>query len=103
MGTIVMPGLRKGSVTPPASKSHLHRLLIADFLAGDRSRLGDDPADSQDIIATKRCLKALDTDATDVVLDCGESARRCASWRPSLRRWARKRPSRRRDVWRTVR
>lgn len=73
MGTIVTPGLRKGTVTPPASKSHLHRLLIADFLAGDRSRLGDDPADSQDIVATKRCLKALDTDTVDVVLDCGES------------------------------
>lgn len=73
MGTVIQPGLRTGSVTPPASKSHLHRLLIADFLAGDRSRLGDDPADSQDIIATKRCLKALDTAAVDVILDCGES------------------------------
>ena len=73
MGTVLQPGLRQGTVTPPASKSHLHRLLIADFLAGDRSRLGDDPADSQDIVATKRCLKALDTDAADVVLDCGES------------------------------
>ena len=74
MGTIVTPGLRKGSVTPPASKSHLHRLLIADFLAGDRSRLGDDPADSQDIIATKRCLKALDTDASAEAAKAGDLA-----------------------------
>ena len=73
MGTVVTPGLRRGSVAPPASKSHLHRLLIADFLAGDRGRLADDPADPQDILATKRCLRALDTDAADVVLDCGES------------------------------
>ena len=73
MATILTPGLRRGSVTPPASKSHLHRLLIADFLAGDRGRLADDPADSQDVVATKRCLRALDTDAADVVLDCGES------------------------------
>ena len=73
MDTVIAPGLRRGSATPPASKSHLHRLLIADFLAGDRSRLADDPADAQDIVATKRCLRALDTDATDVILDCGES------------------------------
>ena len=30
----VMPGRRKGRVSVPLSKSHLHRLLIADFLAG---------------------------------------------------------------------
>lgn len=73
MGTLLTPGLRRGTVTPPASKSHLHRLLIADFLSGEHSRLADDPADAQDIVATKRCLRALDTDAAEVLLDCGES------------------------------
>ncbi|MGN0855314.1 MAG: 3-phosphoshikimate 1-carboxyvinyltransferase [Kiritimatiellia bacterium] len=72
MATVLLPGLRQGAVTPPASKSHLHRLLIADFLAGDTRRLGDDPADAQDIAATKRCLRALAA-AKEVVLDCGES------------------------------
>ena len=70
---LIAPGLRMGAAEVPRSKSHLHRLLIADFLAGDRRRLADDPDDSDDIRATKRCLRALDTDATDVTLDCGES------------------------------
>ena len=69
----VRTGKRKGTVRIPVSKSHLHRLLIADYLAGDRSRLADDPSDADDIRATKRCLRALD-DATDTpCLDCGES------------------------------
>ena len=70
---LIEPGLRRGAAEVPRSKSHLHRLLIADFLAGDRRRLADDPDDSDDIKATKRCLRALDTDRTEVTLDCGES------------------------------
>ncbi len=70
---ILKPGLRKGVVTPPPSKSHLHRLLIADFLAGDTSRLTADDADSADIVATKRCLRALAEPTATPVLDCGES------------------------------
>ena len=31
---IIQPGMRTGTVQVPFSKSHLHRLLIADFLAG---------------------------------------------------------------------
>ncbi len=69
----VKTGIRKGTVTAPVSKSHLHRLLIADFLAGDRSRLAADASDPDDIRATKRCLLALDTETETPVLDCGES------------------------------
>ena len=47
-------GPRFGTVTPPPSKSHLHRLLIADFLAGGRDHLSDSPDDSADIAATRR-------------------------------------------------
>ncbi len=70
---IVMPGLRKGCVTPPPSKSHLHRLLIADFLAGDVQRLRADETDAADIVATKRCLRALAEDTSTPILPCGES------------------------------
>ena len=66
-------GPRVGVVTPPPSKSHLHRLLIADFLAGGRDRFGPSPDDSADIEATRRCLRALASDNPDPVLDCGES------------------------------
>ena len=57
--TTIQPGKRTGSVTIPRSKSHEHRLLVADFLAGDYSRLAPAEGDSEDIIATKRCLEAL--------------------------------------------
>ncbi len=70
---LIEPGLRKGVATPPPSKSHLHRLLIADFLAGDMSRLAPDASDSKDIEATKRCLRALAEPGGAPVLDCGES------------------------------
>lgn len=69
----IEPGLRRGHVTVPRSKSHEHRLLIADFLAGDDSRLADAEDDSDDILATKRCLRALRTDEPMSLLDCGES------------------------------
>jgi len=70
---LIAPGHRRGAANPPRSKSHLHRLLIADFLAGDLSRLADDPGDPEDIKATKRCLKALAGRDSSPVLDCGES------------------------------
>ena len=75
MGAITLrPGRLSGVVTPPLSKSHLHRLLIANFLAGDRSSLEKSEEDCEDILATKRCLKALSKPEYDCVLDCGESA-----------------------------
>ncbi len=71
--TTIQPGKRTGSVKIPRSKSHEHRLLVADFLAGDYSRLVPAEGDSEDIIATKRCLEALKGDSQLAVLDCGES------------------------------
>ena len=67
------PGHRSGHVEAPRSKSHEHRLLIADFLAGDMSRLEARDGDSDDIVATKRCLAALADDNPTPLLDCGES------------------------------
>ena len=69
----IEPGARRGSVVAPRSKSHEHRLLIADFLAGDYSRLAPREGDADDIQATKRCLLALAGDDTAPFLDCGES------------------------------
>jgi 3-phosphoshikimate 1-carboxyvinyltransferase len=69
----IQPGRRTGSVGIPRSKSHEHRLLVADFLAGDYSRLPPAEGDSEDILATKRCLGALKGDSQLCVLDCGES------------------------------
>ena len=69
----VLPGKRKGSVLVPLSKSHLHRLLVADFLAGgDTYRHGLESC--EDVDATRRCLlaRAENTGALPV-LDCGES------------------------------
>lgn len=55
------------------SKSHAHRVLIAEFLAGRVSSLADDPIDCDDIAATKRCLRALGAGGTELELDVGES------------------------------
>lgn len=66
-------GKRRGRVVPPDSKSDLHRLLVARFLGGDMSMLGESQGDSADIAATKRCLRALAGGASEPVLDCGES------------------------------
>ena len=68
------PGVRRGRVTAPISKSHLHRLLIAAFLHDPKRTFAFDAEDSADIAATKRCLNAM-AQATDakLVLDCGES------------------------------
>lgn len=70
---VIEPGRRRGRVEAPRSKSHEHRLLIADFLAGDYSRLAPREGDADDIQATKRCLLALAGDDTAPFLDCGES------------------------------
>ena len=69
----IQPGKRRGRVVAPPSKSHEHRLLIADFLAGDMRRVGAAPTDSEDVRATKRCLLALSMDGDMPLLDCGES------------------------------
>jgi 3-phosphoshikimate 1-carboxyvinyltransferase len=75
-------GPRRGSVVPPPSKSHLHRLLIAYFLAGGRDRIQPSPDDSADIAATRTCLRALADDIPDPLLDCGESGSTLRFLRP---------------------
>lgn len=67
------PGPRRLQITVPPSKSHAHRLLIANFLAGDRACLAPADGDSADVQATKRCLAALAEQTATPVLDCGES------------------------------
>lgn len=64
-------GLRKGVMRLAQSKSHAHRVLIAEFLSGRTASLADDPIDCDDILATKRCLRALA--AGESTLDCNES------------------------------
>lgn len=88
MKVTITPGPLVGPITPPASKSQSHRLMIAAALAQGRSQL-DNLSLSQDIDATLRCLEALgarwDGSAITGVprtgaafhplpcLDCGES------------------------------
>lgn len=79
---IIPNGKRQGCVTPPISKSHLHRLLIADFLGGDNIRLNDAPNDPEDILATKRCLRALQEPTAKPTLDLGESGSTARFIRP---------------------
>ena len=69
--TVLEPGLRAGVLRVPPSKSHAHRVLIAEFLAGRTASLAPDAADCDDVRATKRCLAALA--AGEAALDCGES------------------------------
>ena len=73
MNVTITPGLLRGAITPPPSKSQAHRLLIAAALADGESRI-ENLADSQDIQATRRCMAALKAPGEDLpVLDCGES------------------------------
>ena len=73
--TRLEPGLRHGTMTVPVSKSHAHRVLIAEFLAGRTACLSPALDDCDDVAATKRCLTALDGRplSTPLPLDCGES------------------------------
>ena len=73
MNLTITPARLSGCVTPPPSKSLSHRLLIAAALAGEGSVIHD-PADSQDIRATRRCLSELTTSGSFLPhFDCGES------------------------------
>lgn len=58
MNAVVAPGERTGKVTPPASKSHAHRLFIAaSFSDGPKTVVCREV--SKDIEATINCLRAL--------------------------------------------
>ncbi|MCB6994267.1 3-phosphoshikimate 1-carboxyvinyltransferase [bacterium 210820-DFI.6.37] len=70
MNIEIMPHILTGSVQAVASKSHAHRLLIAAALSGQEVNVNINTT-SQDIEATRACLKAL-TSRTPV-LDCRES------------------------------
>ena len=77
------PGLLRGPVAAPPSKSLLHRALVGAALAGDVSRVPVPAAPSDDIAATLRVLRALVPSAFGVsraappdapaACDCGES------------------------------
>ncbi len=78
----LLPGLRKGVMCVPISKSHAHRVLIAEFLAHRTTSLAPSAGDCDDIAATKRCLREMEkglkgnaktSTAGALALDCGES------------------------------
>ena len=60
MNITIEPGRLHGAVSAPASKSHVHRLLIAAALCGpgEKTRILC-PMENEDIAATIRCLKAM--------------------------------------------
>ena len=70
MTVLIHPARLHGEVPALPSKSHIHRLMIAMFLAGEEPR--DFGGASKDIEATKNCLKAL-AEEDEPQLDCGES------------------------------
>ena len=58
MKVTITPGPLSGTITPPASKSQAHRLIIAGALGLGESRITG-LADSKDIAATISCMEAL--------------------------------------------
>ena len=70
----ITPKKLSGTVTPPPSKSMAHRAVLAMMLAGEGGTISN-LNDSQDILATKRCVEALKTAVPEQLphLDCGES------------------------------
>ena len=58
MDLVITPAQLCGTIVPPPSKSQAHRALIAAYLAGSVERL-ENLAQSQDILATRRCMEAL--------------------------------------------
>lgn len=58
MSRMIIPGLRSGKVTIPASKSQAHRLLICAALS-ERETVIECGGISKDIAATAECLRAL--------------------------------------------
>ena len=61
MNAVIRPGLLRGAVAAPPSKSHAHRLLIAAALSDTDCRILR-PGENEDISATVRCLQALGAD-----------------------------------------
>ena len=69
---IMLPRALRGRICAPPSKSHLHRLLIAEFLAGGALPPAEG-RECEDISATRRCLASLSGRPASAVLDVGES------------------------------
>lgn len=73
MTLTISPSKLRGTITPPPSKSQAHRGLMAAYLGSGTSKISN-LAQSQDIIATTRCMEALcKSDEIMPLLDCGES------------------------------
>lgn len=77
MNVTILPGMLKGAVTPPSSKSQTHRAVLALMLAQGEGKLSN-LAVSQDIQATQDCVAALKSGQPAQadglpLLDCGES------------------------------
>ncbi len=91
MKLLIMPQRLHGSITPPASKSQAHRLIMGAALAGGISTLYS-VSGSNDITATLGCMEALGAKSKQLddttlqiagnagnsapagqILDCGES------------------------------
>ena len=75
MNVTIQPKKLAGAVIPPPSKSMAHRVVLASMLSG-RAAPVSAPGQSQDILATSRCVAALREDASRnglPFLDCGES------------------------------
>lgn len=77
MNVSILPGMLKGAVTPPSSKSQTHRAVLALMLAQGEGKLSN-LAVSEDIQATQDCVAALKSGQPAQadglpLLDCGES------------------------------
>lgn len=74
----IIPQSLSGKITLPPSKSHMHRILIADFLSGSNIDSTQNYEFCDDTIATYRCLSVIskhDKSKTEnAILDCNESA-----------------------------
>lgn len=70
----IIPKKLSGPVIPPPSKSMAHRVVLANMLAGGTGTVSN-LNQSQDILATQRCIEALNTTAPGQLpsMDCGES------------------------------
>lgn len=91
MTLTITPGRLSGAITPPASKSQTHRVIIAAALSGGNSRISN-VSGSLDITATLNCMAAMgaawqepdprtvavsgigaDRKPAAGIMDCGES------------------------------
>ena len=72
MNITIQPGKLKGLVTAPPSKSYGHRMLLCAQLAEGDSVISG-LSESEDILATKDCLHALQERTPDAVFPCRES------------------------------